>query len=329
MKRYAGMSLCLCLLGAGVTGCIKDDDVAGQKEKASVTLTFTTRAVATTASAAGELEDNEEMTTLRVIVARSASNEILFNNVYAIEPEETSKTITYSELTINPDGENFDFYAIANEAGFLNTGESLEGINTQQLLALKDRILNNKFNVNPAVSIPQTALETFLVGPDERQTQNIQLDFVVAKVYVGFINETGEAQTISGLKLLKSNPEQGYLFDPDDANRIPNNSTYADLEIAGSVEVTADANADTPGVYAYLYPGNSTESNAYVLQGTWKGDTHYVNDGTITSGELVQGLKRGQQLNIMVTLIGGEHEYKFNALVNSWGVKEIDIPDFY
>ena len=324
------MSLCLCLLGAGVTGCIKDDEVAGQKET-TLTLRFSTGANAPDqdGTTVGPELPNEHMRTLRVIVARSASNEILFNNVYGIEPEETSKTITYSELTINPDGENFDFYAIANEAGFLNTGESLEGITTPELLALKDRILNNKFNVNPAVSIPQTALETFWVGRDAEQTQDIQLEFVVTKVYVGFVNQTGAEQTITDLTLQASNPEQGYLFNPNDANRIPSGVTYDDLLIARSVPVAANATEDTPGVYAYLYPGNSTGQNAYVLQGSWNGSSKTVDVKALAGDALASGLQRGHQLNIIITLLGGEHEYTVNALVNTWGVKDMDIPDFY
>lgn len=326
IKRYAWLALGVAALLP--VSCIKDDYAA--KKNASVTLTFTTRAVATDASAAGELEDNEQMRTLRVIVART-NNEILFNNVYDIEPEETSKTINYSELTIDENGENINFYVIANEEGFVEDNESLNNITSDQLPNLKDRILTNDFNVNPSVMIPQTAFKTLRVGPNEDQTATIYLDFVVAKVYVGFINETGEAQTISDLMLLGANPEQGYLFDPGDANRIPNNPTYADLEIAGSVEVAADANADTPGVYAYLYPGNNTEENAYVLQGTWKDGIHYVNDQTITSQQgVVNSLQRGQQLNIMVTLnnLAVETEVKIAYKVVDWGAATIVVPPF-
>ena len=88
-----------------------------------------------------------------------------------------------------------------------------------------------------------------------------------------------------------------------------------------------DANADTPGVYAYLYPGNSTESDAYVLQGTWKG-TQTVDIKSLASEALASGLQRGQQLNVMITLLGGEHEYKVNCQVNAWGEKVMTIPPF-
>ena len=91
-------------------------------------MTFATRAQSADLSVDGSvpLLDNEQMKTLRVIVARK-SNEILFNVKYAIEENETFKKITFSELTTNKEGEKFDFYAIANEEAFLNTGESWKG----------------------------------------------------------------------------------------------------------------------------------------------------------------------------------------------------------
>ena len=324
MKRYAGMALGLCLLGVGVTGCIKDDYAS--KEKASVTLTFTTRALATEASAAGKLENNEQMTTLRVIVART-NYEILFNNVYSIEPNETSKTINYSELTINPNGEDINFYVIANEEGFLGS-ESLADITSGELPDLKDRILTNSFNVTPSVKIPQTAFKTLKVGPNEKQEETIPLDFVVAKVYVGFVNQTGAEQTITDLTLKASNPRQGYLFDPNDENRIPSGVTYNDLPIAESVSVAATATEDTPGVYAYLYPGNNMEQNAYVLQGNWNGQKT-VDVKSLANGALDSGLQRGQQLNVIITLLGGENEYTVDVMVNAWEEEKVmDIEPF-
>ena len=114
-KKYsvqlAGLLLLLTLLPVS---CIKDDYAA--KGTATVTMTFTTRAISnSTTRATGDLLDNEQMKTLRVIVARSSNSEILYNVKYSIEASETSKTITFSELTVNKAGEDFDFYAIANE----------------------------------------------------------------------------------------------------------------------------------------------------------------------------------------------------------------------
>ena len=119
-----------CLLAVAVVAvallsvsCIKDNDPA-VGGKASVTMTFTTRVSDNVT--AENLLDNEQMSTLRVIVARSGTDDIIYNVSYDIQPGEKQKVIHFSELTVNKDGENFDFYAIANEEAFLREGESLE-----------------------------------------------------------------------------------------------------------------------------------------------------------------------------------------------------------
>lgn len=70
-------------------------------------MTFTTRVSDNVA--VGNLLDNEQMQTLRVIVARSGTNDIIYNVSYQIQPDETQKTIRFSELTVKKEGENIDF----------------------------------------------------------------------------------------------------------------------------------------------------------------------------------------------------------------------------
>lgn len=71
-----------CLLAVAVVAvallsvsCIKDNDPA-VGGKASVTMTFTTRVSDNVT--AGNLLDNEQMHKLRVIVARSGTNDIIY-----------------------------------------------------------------------------------------------------------------------------------------------------------------------------------------------------------------------------------------------------------
>lgn len=72
-----GIFCLLLLLAVGAVSCIKDE-YAENKEKAIVTMTFTTRAMSnSTTRAVGDLLDNEQMRTLRVIVARSSNSEVL------------------------------------------------------------------------------------------------------------------------------------------------------------------------------------------------------------------------------------------------------------
>lgn len=332
IKRYAWLALGVAALLP--VSCIKDDYAGRESGQTTLTLTVTTR------SDDPEQDDNdgktldakEEMKTLRVIVARNENNEIIYNWYEDnIADDDFQRTINFSELiTIEESGETFDFYAIANEAsldlshaGIMN----LQGKNVN-LTALRQCIINRNYNVLADGNIPQTAFASKSVVPNTSDELSMQLKFVVAKVYVGFVNLTGAEQTITSLQLLDSNPKQGYLFDLDEG-RIPGNiSDYENVSIANGITVVANADEDPSGEYAYLYPGNSTEENAYVLQGMWNGTLKRVDVKTLAGEALASGLQRGQQLNVMITLLGGEHEYTVNCQVNAWGEKVMTIPPF-
>ena len=212
-----------CLLAVAVVAvallsvsCIKDNDPA-VGGKASVTMTFTTRVSDNVT--AGNLLDNEQMRKLRVIVARSGTNDIIYNVSYDIQPGERKKVIHFSELTVNKDGENFDFYAIANEDAFLTGGESLEGKNVS-LSALKSCILKKDFN-SPALSkIPQAAFKTITVGPSENTSATMNLLFPLAKVVLNFDNQTGESVDLMNVAI-SGIANRGYLFKDIYANSYP------------------------------------------------------------------------------------------------------------
>lgn len=155
-KKYsvqlAGLLLLLTLLPVS---CIKDD--YAPKGTATVTMTFTTRAISNPTASAGGLEANEHMRTLRVIVART-SGEILYNLRYDIDENETSKTITFSEMTVEKTGEAFDFYAIANEDGIGYSGIwNNVTINDLKGMSLNDELLTNANDASTNTRIPQTA----------------------------------------------------------------------------------------------------------------------------------------------------------------------------
>lgn len=328
LKRYVAWAVLAAAWGATAGSCIKDDETG--RTTATVQLSVSTRADDSdqTDNGGKELADNEEMKTLRVIVARATTGEVLYN-VYEdkIADDDYQRTFTFSELTIQEEGENFDFYAIANEAGFLSGDESLEQITTDELVKLhSNKILDKLFGTNDL--IPQTKYQRIHVEPQDgggMQSETIQLEFVVAKVNVRFINETGEPQTICALTLQASNPGKGYLFEHE--SDVPDNVTYQDVLIAEQISVPANANGESLAT-AYLYPGHSNEEKAYVLKGSWNGKDYQVDAVTITSGSLVQSLERSNQLDITITLIGGKRHYSFNALVNSWGEKNMIIPPF-
>lgn len=294
MKSY-GIGVCLLLLLVLLpTSCIKDDYAAG--ENASVTMTFTTRAQSADPSVDGSvpLLDNEQMKTLRVIVARK-SGEILFNVKYDIDVNETFKKITFSELTTNKNGEKFDFYAIANEEAFLDAGESLEGKGIN-LTELKARVINKNFN-SPALSqLPQAAYQEIEVKPTENNEATMQLLFPVAKINLSFVNTTGSKQNISEVKLQNGTPNGAKLFYdgnmPTSVDKTMN-ITFDDF--------TLNAAGENPSRVRYVYPGETNQQ--YVITAKWNGKDYTlpleIDKKTLTN------LARGSQYNVTITLKGG------------------------
>lgn len=305
--------------------CVQED--GGQTGRATVTLTVTTRAVSTS-DGTEMLEPNEQMKTLRVIVARQ-NGEIVDNQYIAdIQDDVTEQAIHVEVLSVNAAGEDLDFYAIANERSFLDAGESLDNITIAQFSALKQRIIDNDFNTANSGNLPQTGYKTIHVGPGST-TNNIQLEFVVAKVYVQFVNETGTAQSITGIKMENVNPGQGYLFEDetDTGIKIPSGVTYTDLEIGNAENIPAEEGNNTMALKGYLYPG---QANNYALKAMWNG-TEYILDGnSITSGNWITSLDRSQQLSIIVTLNGTSEpvEVAFQCKVSQWGEEKIEVPPF-
>lgn len=306
-----------CLLAVAVVAvallsvsCIKDNDPA-VGGKASVTMTFTTRVSDNVT--AGNLLDNEQMRKLRVIVARSGTNDIIYNVSYDIQPGETQKVIHFSELTVNKDGENFDFYAIANEDAFLTGGESLEGLS-----ALKSCILKKDFN-SPALSkIPQAAFQTIKVGPNEQKKAPMKLLFPLAKVVLNFDNQTGEPVSLTDVAI-SGIANQGYLFKDIYTDSYPKSAAgngTVQFGTEGTLQVPVGEVADASPYIRYLYPW--TSGNAYKLTATWGSKTHEV-VFKINNAELKE-LKAGQQLNVNVTLIA--NSLKVALTVSPWTVDD-------
>lgn len=295
MKSY-GIGVCLLLLSVLLpTSCIKDDYAAG--ENASVTMTFTTRAQSADPSVDGSvpLLDNEQMKTLRVIVARK-SGEILFNVKYDIDVNETFKKITFSELTTNKNGEKFDFYAIANEEAFLDAGESLEGKGIS-LTELKARVINKNFN-SPALSqLPQAAYQEIEVKPGENNEATMQLLFPVAKINLSFVNTTGSEQNISEVKLQYGTPNGAKLFY--DGN-MPTSVDKTGMHITFD-DFTLNAAGENPSRVRYVYPGETNQQ--YVITAKWN-EKDYTLPLEIDNKPL-KNLARGSQYNVTITLKGG------------------------
>lgn len=322
-KTYCLLAVAVVAVALLSVSCIKDNDPA-VGGKASVTMTFTTRVSDNVT--AGNLLDKEQMRKLRVIVARSGTNDIIYNVSYDIQPGEKEKVIHFSELTVNKDGENFDFYAIANEDAFLTDGESLEGKRVD-LSALKSCILKKDFN-SPALSlIPQAAFQTIKVGPNEQKKAPMKLLFPLAKVVLNFDNQTGESVDLTNVAI-SGIANRGYLFKDIYADSYPQSAAGSGTVKFGNegtlqVPVGEVADADASPYIRYLYPW--TSGNAYKLTATWGSMTHEV---VFKIGdEELKELEAGQQLNVNVSLLVNK-QVTIDWQVVGWNPVTNDVPSF-
>lgn len=302
---------CLLLLALLPASCIKDDYAA--RDKATVTMTFTTRASSNATQGENPLLENEQMKTLRVIVARKGG-EILYNVKYDIEPDETQKVIRFSELTVNKNGETFDFYAIANEEAL--TGVSLDGTDID-LGQLKSHSVAEDFN--PFKQLPQAVYQVIEVKPQENNTATMQLQFPVAKINLSFVNTTESEQRISEVKLVNGTPDKAKLFYdsnmPVGVDVTGKTITFDDFTIPAT-------GASTPASSVrYVYPGET--NNSYTITAKWNGQDYtlpLVVDGT---DKPLTNLARDKQYNVTITLKGGG--LTVSCVVQPWEDKSHEV----
>lgn len=312
MKKHRYLAAaCLLLLSLLAVSCISDDYPV--RDKATVKMTFTTRAISNPTTTAGGLEDNEHMRTLRVIVARQ-NGEILYNLKYDIAENETSKTITFSEMTVNADGETFDFYAIANEEGVEYNGWENVTVADLKGMNLQSGFLTNA-NASKNTMIPQTAYKQIRVAPQSGggiQSETMKLDFAVAKVRLTINNTSSAVQTVSNINLSGLNMESTPLFAETDLSNVVN----GELKL-GTMTVPANESAT---VYAYFFENTGGD---YALTADWNNNTQTldINAANITE------ISRGTELNINITL-NATTTPTFNIEVVPWAEVEVDVPPF-
>lgn len=307
------LGMLLLLLLAVVAGaCVKDDYAAS--ETATVTVTFTTRALSNPTVNAGGLEANEQMRTLRVIVARQ-NGEILYNLKYNIAENETSKTITFSEMTVNAEGETFDFYAIANEEG-VGYNESWNDVTIAALneMNLQDGFLTNANDASKNTMIPQTAYQQIKVAPQTGggiQSETMQLNFAVAKVRLTINNTSAGDQYVNDINLSGLNMKSTPLFAGE-----PLSTEQGELSL-GNMTIHTGKSAT---VYAYFFENTG---GAYKLTATWKKNQFL----DINEAAKIDNISRGTELNINITLHATTTP-TFNIEVVSWTEVEVDVPPF-
>lgn len=315
MKKHRYLAAaCLLLLSLLAVSCISDDYPV--RDKATVKMTFTTRAISNPATTAGGLEDNEHMHTLRVIVARQ-NGEILYNLKYDIAQNETSKTITFSEMTVNANGETFDFYAIANEAG-VEYSKSWENVTVADLKGMnlsEEGFLADANDASKNKMIPQTAYKQIRVAPQSGggiQSETMKLDFAVAKVRLTINNTSSAVQTVSNINLSGLNMESTPLFAETDLSNVVN----GELKL-GTMTVPANESAT---VYAYFFENTGGD---YALTADWNNKQQTLD---IKAADITE-ISRGTELNINITL-NATATPTFNIEVVPWTEVEVDVPPF-
>ena len=303
----------LLLLACCLTSCIKEEGFT-PTDKASVTLTFTTRAPGDDADPNAVLK-GEGMKNLRVIVVDQASKEIRFNRTFPVPDNATSHTVRFGDLYA---GRTYDFYAIANEASFDGDFSTYaEG----EDLADENDLLNYQITANAntliAEGIPAAGKEDLTVSGNENQSLTITMQRAVAKAKVTFVNETGAEQTITNVKLVKVGASSTTLFPR--TTTLPAASENLEL---GTVSVTA-ADGSVGSALGYFYE-SVAPADGYALEATWNGNMKRfaladMEGGTAISSQIL----RNQMLNITITL--KVNDWKLKANVLPWNHEQINF----
>lgn len=284
-----------------VSACQKDDSAYDNTE---VMMTFTTRALVSPGDTTSTAIDQERMRKLRVIMVRE-NGDIVDNHVEE-NITQTSVTFTFS-TPVRTGGEDFTFFAIANEDGLTPTNANeLDWLKTaagnnfteENLNAFKSQTVgtNGSFVLNPNQAIPQTKYWTVEVPQiDKHKLKNQQLDYLTGKISVKFKNQTNQPQSLSDIKLTGIMPNgKGYLF-------AQASNDYVGQDIGGDISLEAVTNlaaGDSITQNYYTYPIDEANISNPVLHATWKDTNHQEFLSKLTS------LLRGQHLQIVISLTG-------------------------
>ena len=318
-----GIFCLLLLLVVGAVSCIKDE-YAESKEKATLTLYFTTTKSSNEASSNGttigpELP-NEHMRTLRVIVV-DKQGKIRYNTKVNVPENQTQTVINFSELIVDSEGETkFDVYAIANEEVYVTNNE-WEGTNIS-LNDLKNKILDNiilsklnegiaKDKYEEGYAVPQTAIQEVTVTPGQENSATIPLEFVVAKMELIFENTSLITQILTDVTLTDMDMSITNLF------RVGNIGTTDSDFSWNSIEIPSE---EKYSIVKYIY--ESMTDNSYELTTTW-GD----NKLNLTEEGLGNTILRGKKIIINVTL-NSQQKATLDFLVIPWSEHNIEVPEF-
>lgn len=317
----------LCLLLAILpVSCLKDDYAA--KENTTMMVTFTTRAITGNSNDdAGELEDNEQMHTLRVIMVRSRDKKILHNEYYEFDKFVASKTIIFCDRAADVMGEKLDFYAIANEEGVGFNDNYWDEVNVENFKTMKlgDEFLENanEKSTNTNTKIPQTAYESIYVDQQDGViSRTIQLQFVVAKVRLTINNPLGKEQEVKDISLSNVNyNEPTSLFASDDLSSSSVSMPLIDvITIPKATTTNGVITNGTSTIYAYFYENELLGTDHYILNASYNSNKQVFDISTAAN---IYQIKRGTMLDINVMLRNVEPEV--NVSVVPWTEKSMGV----
>lgn len=332
-KRYAAWGVLAGMLMLAAGACTQGEEPARLGTNVLM-LTFQTGAPQADEAGDTNTAPNEQMKTLRVIVTNDEGTILENRKVEDIAPELSIYQMTFEELAEEGTEHTYHIYAVANEEAFVtdlpnNPLAATEGTNISEMhldtwVLTKD--LLNRWNeaidqsAPAAQCLPQTGRESVTVKPNTSAEVSVKLKFVVAKVRLTFINDTGEEQTVTGLSLGGVAPDQGYLFNGGDESgvHIPKDVNYENL-VFDDQTMPVDASVTTS---AYIYPSaNHAFSGGYELNATW-GLERKLQTGR-------SQLDRNKQLDIEVTLRNrADNDITINCEVLPWCEKSFDVPAF-
>ncbi|HBB07180.1 MAG TPA: hypothetical protein DCZ73_05415 [Bacteroides sp.] len=284
-----------------------------------MTLTFTTRAPGDDPN----LLKGEGMKHLRVIVADQQSGEVRFNYTHEFDQEETTHTVHFGDLYA---GRTYDFYAIANEASFGGDFSSYaeHGDLGDENVLLNYSITTADPNTLITESLPAAGKARIAVQEAADQQLTITMQRAVAKAKVTFVNETGAAQTITNVRLVKVGAENTVLFPRTSGLPV----ATKDVPL-GDVSVDA-ADGASGNVTGYFYE-STAPTDGYALEATWNNNTkHFSLADDMEGGAAISSqILRNQMLNITITLKANPEEVDIQLLVEPWDEKtDITIPPF-
>ena len=304
MKRLLtyGLLLLTILASHFVVSACQDD----LPETTEVMMTFTTRAVVTQGNES-EVINVEKMKNLRVIMVREDGT-IAYKEVNEING--SSVTVTFN-TPVKTGGENFQFFAIANEDGIL-PAQNLGSIQSGDIEDLKNRVVGSGSEFTISNAIPQTKYWTAKVNPYESLSVSQQLDYLVSKISVQFKNETNKAQSLSNIHITGITPNgMGRLFNrPTGEKDNEGEEIYEEVYVTENSDVTLNNGITFNGVadlpsgessaiqHYYTYPVDNGNISSPTLYAKW-GDEVEPRKLELTG---FTELKRNDHLKILITL---------------------------